>query len=278
MICKRDGQGVRVVYVNAAFERLTGYSADEMYGQPYDAQLLKSCAMSAQDPIREAIRTGRALIAAFRLTHKSGTELRVELTAGPASDHFGMIRYCVIALRDLKQTSHHVEHLSFIANHDSLTGLPNRRLLLDRIDQALARHHRRSDTFSVAFLDLNELKCVNDRFGHAAGDELLRYVSRCLAAGIRSCDTVARYGGDEFVLLLTSASDADTASATVARAVRCLDQDCTINGSIFKPTCSVGIAVCPRDGTDAATLLHAADQAMYRAKSTDRSMSLIREF
>lgn len=272
MICSCATTPPRIIYVNPSFERLSGYSADDVCGQPYDFQLLQS---SSEDCVREAIRTGKEVTAAFRFIHRTGVELQIELAAAPTPDAVGKTSYYVMALRDLEQTQRHVEHLQFIANHDSLTGLPNRRLLLDRIDQALARYRRSGETFALAFVDLNELKYVNDRFGHTIGDELLKHVSRCLAASIRSCDTVARYGGDEFVLLLSTSSNSDTASHIVARALRSLDQEFTIDGQRFKPTCSIGVAVCPRDGTDASTVLHAADVAMYRAKSTDRTLSSV---
>lgn len=271
MICSCTTDPPCIVYANAAFERLTGYSSADLHGQAYDRYLLASW-QSSSEFVREAIRTGRPATTTLRLVHREGTELYIELRAAPTGDGCGESSHYVIALRDLSETHHQVEHLRFIANHDSLTGLPNRRLLLDRVGQALARYRRSGEAFTLAFVDLNSLKQVNDRFGHPAGDELLKHVSRCLAANTRSCDTVARYGGDEFVLLLAGV---DAATSTIERIVLTLDQPFTLAGRPFQPTCSLGVALCPRDGMDAASLLQVADDAMYRAKSTSRSGSAV---
>lgn len=278
MICSCATQPPRILYVNASFERLTGYSPADIQGQPYDHGLSDALDDSAARSMRDAVRAGRAATLAICYAHKSGAKLQFELAAAPIRSAFGRISYYVMALREATRTQHHVEQLRFMANHDSLTGLPNRRLLLDRIDQALTRYRRNGEAFTIAFVDLNELKPVNDQFGHMAGDELLKHVSRCLTASVRACDTVARYGGDEFVVLLTAAADSNVASHTIARTLLCFEQPLSIDGRLFRPKCSIGIAVCPRDGLDAATLLQAADDAMYLAKSAGRATSSVRGF
>lgn len=277
MICSCATDPPCVVYTNPAFEQLTGYSAADTLGQAYDRHLLAT-PQGSPEAVRGAIHTGRSATATLRFAPREGAELLIELIVAPARDVLGKTSHYVMALRGRNESQQQLEHLKFIANHDSLTGLPNRRVLLDRIDQAMARYRRGGEVFTLAFVDLNELKYVNDRFGHTLGDELLKHVARCLAASTRSCDTVARYGGDEFVLLLTQSEDRDLATRVIARLLGSLEQPLALGGQPFKATCSIGIAVCPRDGMDAGTLLQVADDAMYRAKSTNRSASTVYGF
>jgi diguanylate cyclase (GGDEF)-like protein len=157
--------------------------------------------------------------------------------------------------------------LDRLASHDSLTGLANRRQFLERLEQALARARRHTGGFALLFIDLNDFKDVNDRYGHAAGDAVLCAVARRLIERVRETDTVARLGGDEFVILLDAAHD-DAALARLAHDLRrALRQPVDHHGRHLHIDASVGISRHPHDGDDADTLIAAADTAMYRAKS-----------
>ena len=158
-----------------------------------------------------------------------------------------------------------LEETQAAANRDDLTGLPNRRILPECLRQALAHAQQHDQLVAVVMLDLNGFRHVNDRFGHAAGDLVLRTLARRIAMNVSVTDTVCRYGGDEFVLILP---DIDRAAAmrTVEKILQQIAMPCGLDGYAVCLTTSVGLAMYPRDGKDAAELLEAADEAMYRHK------------
>ena len=163
------------------------------------------------------------------------------------------------------------EQLRSIALHDKLTGLPNRFLLDDRLEQAVFRAGRSDRAFAVLFVDLDRFKPVNDSFGHRIGDELLRAVARRLKRCVRKGDTVARTGGDEFVIVLTDIAKAADAASISGKVLGELTRPFHLEGHELAISCSIGISVFPDDGTDVATLMVNADKAMYHAKKTGRS-------
>jgi diguanylate cyclase (GGDEF)-like protein/PAS domain S-box-containing protein len=163
------------------------------------------------------------------------------------------------------------DRIQFMANHDALTGLPNRALINDRFAQAAARAQRHGTWATIAFVDLDNFKCVNDTLGHGAGDGLLKMVANRMVAAIESTDTVARQGGDEFVILLADQpKSADLLAATLRRIRAAIAEPVCLDGHMFHVTCSFGVANYPDDGTDVDTLLANADAAMYRAKDAGR--------
>jgi diguanylate cyclase (GGDEF)-like protein len=157
------------------------------------------------------------------------------------------------------------------AHHDTLTGLPNRRLLHDRLRVALARANRYGDVLAVLCLDLDGFKPVNDTYGHAVGDELLRRVGERLAGLMRTEDTAARIGGDEFVVVLSRIEDVTYSERVAARIMRSLCAPYALHGGPVAISTSIGIAVSPADGTEAADLLEAADAALYEAKKLGKA-------
>ncbi|SJZ67009.1 diguanylate cyclase domain-containing protein [Consotaella salsifontis] len=164
------------------------------------------------------------------------------------------------------------DRIQFMAHHDALTGLPNRILLDDRISQAIQHAHRRNRSATVAFLDLDHFKEINDSLGHRAGDHLLKIVARRITASLRSTDTVVRFGGDEFVILLPDLPRGGRAStATMHRIRAALAQPFDLDGMLYDVTCSIGTATYPDDGDNAETLLANADKAMYSAKHAGRN-------
>ena len=158
------------------------------------------------------------------------------------------------------------EQLRNVALYDKLTGLPNRLLLEDRLDQAAHRARRAGNLFAVMFVDLDRFKPINDNYGHGVGDELLRAVAQRLVASVRRQDTVARAGGDEFIVVLHEIGDAGDAGTVAHKVVGELQRGFAIDRHEINISCSVGISIYPRDGADLATLLVNADAAMYRAK------------
>jgi diguanylate cyclase (GGDEF)-like protein len=162
------------------------------------------------------------------------------------------------------------ERLSNLAYHDVLTGLPNRRLLNEHLNQELARARRQKTMVAVVFLDIDNLKTVNDTLGHGAGDRLLREVSTRIASCTREGDIVARLGGDEFVMVLPIQSDQETVSPLIQRVRDSMSRTLRLGNRKLNVSCSIGVAVYPQDGGDNATLLRNADAHMYRAKESRR--------
>ena len=162
------------------------------------------------------------------------------------------------------------QQVRYLANHDALTGLPNRRLLEDRLEQALELGRRNTTQVAIQFIDLDHFKPINDRFGHRVGDLLLQAVAARLRVLLRAVDTVSRVGGDEFVLVLPEMQSTAAACETAQRVLTALGRPYVIEGQEMKVVPSIGISLYPADGDDAETLLTAADSAMYYAKEMGR--------
>ncbi|MBY0466372.1 MAG: diguanylate cyclase [Burkholderiales bacterium] len=173
--------------------------------------------------------------------------------------------------RALRLASSMTEEIRLMAQHDLLTGLPNRALIDDRLNQELARAKRQNGRFAMLFVDLDKFKSINEHFGHAGGDQALKWVAQQLRNSVRASDTVGRMGGDEFVVLLAQLSESDTVVHLAEKVRTALKQTITVNGRALPVSCSIGVAVYPQDGTDVETLMKHADDAMYKAKSAGRN-------
>jgi diguanylate cyclase (GGDEF)-like protein/PAS domain S-box-containing protein len=261
-----------LIYVNAAFERVTGYRRDEVLGR--NCRLLQSSDREQPelDKIRRAIseeRDGQALLRNYR---KNGSLFWNMLYVTPVRDpRSGAVTHFVGVQHDITELKRYQDELEHQANYDALTGLANRNLLKDRLHQQLALANRYKRAFSIAFIDLDNFKLINDSLGHEVGDRLLRMCGERLAGCVRDGDTVARPGGDEFVLLVAERNNERGAYRVVQRVMTALAPPFQIDNREFNVTCSVGIASFPRDGQDAETLLRNADTAMYRAKDSGRN-------
>jgi diguanylate cyclase (GGDEF)-like protein len=157
-----------------------------------------------------------------------------------------------------------------LAQHDFLTGLPNRMLLNDRLVQAMASAHRHHKALAVLFVDVDRFKQINDTLGHAIGDELLKSIAKRLVACLRSSDTVSRYGGDEFIVLLSEVARTEDAALSAHKILAALSRAHRVEHQELYVTVSVGISVFPDDGTDAEILLKNADTALLNAKARGR--------
>ena len=170
----------------------------------------------------------------------------------------------------LAQASIEHEQSAYLATHDVLTGVPNRYLLADHFKLAVRNWERNGARFALLLLDLDHFKDINDRFGHEAGDRVLCAAADRITAQLRSCDTVARYGGDEFIILLTNILDAQDAVQVGEKLLAAVSHPIATPGGSLTVSCSLGIAVCPDHGTDLDTLRRNADMAMYQAKQSGR--------
>jgi diguanylate cyclase (GGDEF)-like protein/PAS domain S-box-containing protein len=272
LIVSATDPNMPLVYVNRAFEHVTGYSRDEVIGGNCRFLQGEDRDQPELDKIRRAITEqcdGQAVLRNYR---KDGSLFWNKLYVTPVRDpksnrvtHFVGVQY------DITEIKGYQEELEHQANHDALTGLANRNLLKDRLKQALALAHRYKRHFSLTFIDLDNFKLINDSLGHDIGDRLLKIAAERLAECVQEGDTVARLGGDEFVLLMAEQEQEEGVYGAVQRVMAAILRPFLIDQREFKITCSIGIASFPRDGQDADTLLRNADTAMYRAKDLGRN-------
>jgi diguanylate cyclase (GGDEF)-like protein/PAS domain S-box-containing protein len=266
----------RVEYVNRAFERITGFSAADALGMRADFLVGAETEQPALLQLRSALserREARAVVRSFR---KDGTPFWNEVYVAPVRTEQGEAEHFVAVFNDITDARNDAEQLARQAQFDALTGLANRNVLTDRLTQAIAGARRSGDSILVAFLDLDGFKLVNDSLGHELGDELLKQVADRLAGGVRASDTVARFGGDEFVLLLNQGAVAklyaeSQAAEQMRKLINTVSAPVELGGRIVTVGCSIGLAFYPQDGEDADTLIKHADTAMYRAKELGRN-------
>jgi diguanylate cyclase (GGDEF)-like protein len=207
---------------------------------------------------------------AMHVRNSRGMTLDVLHAVYPLYDEAGVATHFAHVLQYLGD-ERRVETLSRLAFYDSLTGLPNRNLFDDRLDRALAVGQRNRGAFALLCIDIDHFKQVNDAFGHEAGDELLREVAARLARSVRASDTVARWGGDEFVAILDGVADQELAARIASKLLDACGSSYTIGGRDCRITLSIGASLYPRDGHDAATLFERADRAMYEVKARGRN-------
>ncbi|WP_313707048.1 putative bifunctional diguanylate cyclase/phosphodiesterase [Massilia sp.] len=265
------GEGYPIEYVNPAFERMRGYRADELAGKPIEDLIDGLREQAAVYELQNSMRQEREGHALLRLRRKDGSELFAEVYVAPVLGERGQVEHFVITEYDVTTTKQYEAQLEHRARYDTLTGLPNRVLLGDRIERAIAYAREHGQALWVVALDLDQFKYVNDSLGHPAGDRLLKQAGQRICTAVGPADTAARTGGDEFVLLLVDRAGADQAAATVADVLHAVAQPFEEHGQRIHVGCSAGIASFPADGDDAETLVKHAEIAMYGAKEAGRN-------
>lgn len=263
MITTADG---KIIDVNAAFSQITGYSRDEVLG--HNPRMLSSGRQepSFYDSLFDDLARNGQWVGEIWNRRKSGEVYAQLQNISEVRDAQGLLQHYVSLFNDITQIKDHQQRLERMAHFDTLTQLPNRLLLADRLQQAVAQAQRRAGSIAVVYLDLDGFKAVNDHHGHAVGDELLIVVSQHMKAALRDGDTLARVGGDEFVAVLVDLSQTDDAAPVLDRLLQAAADPVRVGAALLGVSASLGVAMYPRDGTDSEQLLRRADHAMYQAK------------
>lgn len=264
--------GADILAVNQAYSRITGYDELEILGK--NPRFLKSGNQNAAfyfNMWRTLKRVGYWQGELWN-RRKDGEMFAVQTTISAVRDSSGHTTNYIGLMTEITEQKQHQDMIRHMAFYDALTALPNRALLADRLSQLLARATRQVTLGAVCYLDLDGFKPVNDRYGHAIGDQVLIEISRRLESLVRTEDTVARLGGDEFVVLLADLESHEESEGVLDRIMQAIIEPCMLeNGAEARVTASIGVAYFPEDGNDADFLMRLADQAMYRAKALGRN-------
>jgi diguanylate cyclase (GGDEF)-like protein/PAS domain S-box-containing protein len=262
----------RVIFTNVVAEEMSGWMQNDASGRTIDDVFVLMEASTGNRipcPTMRAIIENRivAIETQTILRRRDGTAIAIEGSASPIHDKNGGVVGAVMVVHDVTAARDLSAKLERLALHDSLTDLPNRSLFTDRLDRALARASRAGNSVVLLFIDLDEFKPVNDTLGHALGDRLLQSVAQRLRGCMRQADTVSRFGGDEFLVLLPDVSPTQDAAHCAAKVFRSLQPAHAIGEHQLHITASIGVSSYPRDAADGSGLLKCADTAMYKAKS-----------
>ena len=252
--------------INRSFERLTGYALDEVRGLDPLSLSASAEGLAPIDGIREVLSRQGAWQGEMILRGRDGALLPTWISIFAVAGPDGGTSHYVYSAIDISEAKAQAERIRQLAFYDSLTGLPNRALVMDRLGQALVGSQRSRRPHAVLFIDLNRFKEINDTQGHATGDAVLVAVAQRFRNVVRSGDTLARLGGDEFLLLAEGAGEAEVALLG-ERLAESLHEPVQVRDQVFAIGASIGVALFPGDGDDAETLLKHADIAMYRAKA-----------
>lgn len=258
---------------NPALARIYGYDSAEdlvlgitdiqkhLYVDPY----------KRDEFIRLMTAHGRVKNFEALVHRKNGEIIWISENAREVKGQDGNLMFYEGTVEDITERKNYEQQIEYQATHDSLTGLPNRTLLADRLQQYIGMAERYSSKVAIAFIDLDQFKLINDSMGHHAGDELLKIMATRLSGCVRDSDTVVRLGGDEFVLLLTGLHKIEDVSESMQRVLSSVADPCMIEGRDFVVSCSIGISIYPDDARDTTTLLKFADSAMYKSKQSGRN-------
>ncbi len=272
-VLNTDGQ---FIFANRATEELCGYSHEDIVGKdPFALDL--PFAGEMREHLEHVLETGKVHRGELSQAFPSMPGNRFEFVLAPVHDGAGadeegrQLAAVVGVWHDITERKMAEEKEWYNANHDLLTGLPNRRLFLDRLEQEIKHAARSGESIAVLFIDLDGFKEVNDSFGHEAGDRLLCYVAQRLKSCVREEDTVARMGGDEFTIVLTGLQETKNVGEVAKKIMGAFTAPFQLREHIVHSSCSIGVARFPQDATTAEALLRSADQAMYNAKESGRN-------
>ncbi|MDQ6735366.1 MAG: EAL domain-containing protein [Nitrospirota bacterium] len=252
--------------VNQSMVNLTGYSKEDLLTMPYQQLTAKEYCLKEADAIHTVVLTGQPVEYEKEIIRRDGSRVPIVLSAFVVKAGDDMPIGLGMILKDVTERKRAEREIIELAYHDALTGLPNRRLYYDRLKLALCPAARTRKPVGVLVLDLDGFKTVNDTLGHAKGDLVLQAVADRLKASIRAGDTVARSGGDEFIILLPELSEPEDAERIAQKLLGAFGTSFLLDGQEFSITASMGLSIYPKDGVEADGLARNADAAMYRAK------------
>jgi len=263
----------RIIYVNQRTPEMLGSSGSELLGQPFTS-ILHEDERADWDRRLLHLKSGNRLLYDVRLERSDGRELWALNSSSPRLDAAGDFKGAIAMLKDITERKQAEEALAHQALHDSLTGLPNRNLLHDRLEQAMLSARREDRHLAVLLLDLDRFKEVNDTFGHHYGDILLKQVGPRLQGVLRQSDTVARLGGDEFAILLSSCADVEAVKMTATKLLSALEVPFVVEEQTLTISGSIGVVMYPEHGLDVQAVMRRADVAMYAAKRDGEGYSV----
>ncbi len=266
ILSESDG---RIIEANRRALDQLGYTREELLRMPATALFPKNQHSEILARYVKILLTGRTVDSNVTILRKDqrtfpadAVESRVDLQG----------RHLILSIfRDVSERKAAEERIHYLAFHDALTGLPNRTLLIDRIEQAIREAQRRDSLVGILFLDLDNFKTVNDTLGHDFGDELLQGAAMRIRSALRAEDTLARLGGDEFIVLITDPQSPADVAVVSQKIIDAMNVPFVIAGHTFHITCSIGMSVFPRDGKDSGVLLRTADEALYEVKKEGRN-------
>jgi diguanylate cyclase (GGDEF)-like protein/PAS domain S-box-containing protein len=260
-----DLQGI-ITDWNKGSENLYGYSKKEIIGQPVDILHLPEDTEHITSEVISSVEKYGKWTGEVRMLHKDGHIGWIESMCVPLFDANHQLVGALGVNRDISDRVKETKRLEHLAHYDQLTEIPNRYLVFDRIDHLIDQSERDMRTFALLFIDLDKFKIINDTKGHAFGDQVLVEVSLRLKQSIRNSDTVARIGGDEFVILLENMIDKSNVDSVIKTIMDTISRPFKINDEKLTVSCSIGVSIYPDDGITTDSLIAAADKAMYNNK------------
>ncbi|OLN23547.1 hypothetical protein BTO30_03735 [Domibacillus antri] len=260
-----------VSYASPSHQHVLGYSPDELVGKRYDAIVHPDDRENLKKKYAYHFQEKKSAIVEYRSWHKEGYWIWIEAHSSPIMND-GVMSHFVVTAREITERKQYEEKLEKMAFYDVLTGIPNRRLFYDRLSQTITKAKRNNGELALFYLDCDRFKWVNDTYGHDTGDLLLKGFVERVQKCIRETDTLARFGGDEFAILLDGFDTVQDVGRIADRIIQNIQVPWNLNGHEFITTSSIGIALFPNDGLDMDTLLAHADQALYQSKEKGRNM------
>lgn len=262
----------RFLYANPAIEPAFGIEHTECLGRTWgELGFPVEAAEPWQNSVQEVFEHGKAVVVECSMDLAPAGLRHFHVRMVPERDLESRVVSVLVIARDISERKRHEDELLYQACHDALTGLPNRSLILERLQRAIFHVKRNQSLLAVAYLDLDHLKDINDTMGHSVGDELLRQAASRINGVLRQGDTVGRQGGDEFILLLPDITHMDDVTVVAEKILATLARPFMLGGRELYVTGSLGLSICPSDGEDAESLLRNADVAMYRVKEEGRN-------
>jgi len=274
IITDRDGT---IEYINDAFIKTSGFSRDELIGKK--SNIIKSGHHDNNfyHNMWNDLLSGKSFHAIFTNKHKNGHNFYEDKTISPIKDKNDRITHYIGTGKDVSEKINHEKEMSYLAHHDTLTDLPNRVLLHDRVENSISSAQRSNSNVVIMFLNINRFKSINDRFGQNTGDDLLKQVARRLTRMLRKEDTVCRNSGDEFVILVGKINNNHDVATLAQKINREIEKKFHIGGNKIKISSSIGISIYPDNGTSHSELILNANTAMSRAKSSNSGYEFFTE-